>query len=205
MKLDKLASLGLGFGDEARGSQRVFRAALDALSRPGRIVTVEHDAQVPGGAHSASAALMLALLDSDCTLWLSPLLVQSGSAAWLRFHTGCQLVTEPRQAQFAWVACDDAIPALTQLRPGTDEYPDQSATLVLDVGSFNLAGTAQTWTLTGPGIEGETTLAVDGLTTDFAAQWNDNHDRFPRGVDVYLAAANSLVGLPRSTRLTVAA
>jgi alpha-D-ribose 1-methylphosphonate 5-triphosphate synthase subunit PhnH len=114
-------------------------------------------------------------------------------------------VTEPRQAQFAWVACDDAIPELTQLRPGTDEYPDQSATLVLDVGSFNLAGTAQTWTLTGPGIEGETTLAVDGLTTDFAAQWNDNHDRFPRGVDVYLAAANSLVGLPRSTRLTVAA
>ncbi len=197
-----LATLGLGFGDEARGSQRVFRAALDALSRPGRIVTVEHDAQVPGGAQSASAALMLALLDSDCTLWLSPLLVQSGAAAWLRFHTGCQLVTESQQAQFVWVACGDAMPELAQLRPGTDEYPDQSATVVLDVGSFNAAGAAQSWTLKGPGIESETALAVDGLAPDFAAQWSDNHARFPRGIDVYLAAASGLVGLPRSTHLT---
>jgi alpha-D-ribose 1-methylphosphonate 5-triphosphate synthase subunit PhnH len=203
MKLDKLATLGLGFGDEARGSQRVFRAALDALSRPGRIIAVEHDAQVPGAAHSASAALMLALLDSDCTLWLSPLLVQSGAAAWLRFHTGCQLVAEPQQAQFVWVAADDAMPALAQLRPGTDEYPDQSATVVLDVRSFDVAGDAESWTLTGPGIAGETTLAADGLAPDFANQWSDNHARFPRGVDVYLAAATDLVGLPRSTRIHV--
>jgi alpha-D-ribose 1-methylphosphonate 5-triphosphate synthase subunit PhnH len=203
MKLDKLATLGLGFGDEARGSQRVFRAALAALSRPGLIIAVEHNAQVPVGAHSASAALMLALLDSDCTFWLSPMLVQSGAAAWLRFHTGCQLVAEPEQAHFVWVAAGDAMPTLAHLRPGTDEYPDQSATVVLDVHSFDVAGGADVWALTGPGIAGETALAVDGLAPDFTHQWSDNYACFPRGVDVYLAAATNLVGLPRSTRIHV--
>ena len=92
MSTTPLASLGAGFSNEAFGSQAVFRAVLQALSHPGRTVAVEHDAQAPAVGHSASAAVLLALLDSDCTLWLSPKLAASDAGAWLRFHTGCTVV-----------------------------------------------------------------------------------------------------------------
>jgi len=68
MKALDLSSLGAGFAQEASGSQAVFRCALTALSHPGRLVHVPPDAQFPAAGHPASAALLLAMLDSDCTL-----------------------------------------------------------------------------------------------------------------------------------------
>jgi len=202
MSMIPLASLGAGFSNEAIGSQAVFRAVLQALSHPGRTVAVEHDAQTPSAGHAASAAVLLALLDSDCTLWLSPRLAASDAGAWLRFHTGCTLVTDPAQARFVWVAQGDEWPALGSLASGTDIYPDQSATCVVDV----LRATATTtdsegaWHLRGPGIQEVAALQVEGLPDDFETHWAANHAVFPRGVDLLLATADHIVGLPRTAR-----
>ncbi|MFN9727308.1 phosphonate C-P lyase system protein PhnH, partial [Acidovorax sp.] len=119
MNITTLASLGPGFSNEAFGSQAVFRAVLQALSHPGRPVAVSHDADTPAAGHAASAAVLLALLDSDCTLWLSPRLAASDAAAWLRFHTGCTLVADPGDARFVWVGDGDALPQLSSLAQGT--------------------------------------------------------------------------------------
>jgi alpha-D-ribose 1-methylphosphonate 5-triphosphate synthase subunit PhnH len=183
----------------------MFRVALEALSHPGRCITVSHDAEVPQTGHPASAALLLALLDSDCTLWLSPTLANSDAAAWLRFHTGCQLVSHADQAMFAWVAAGDAMPPLASFSQGSDNAPDQSATCVLDMPLLDAmasseSGAAQ-WTLRGPGIQDVNHLSVDGLAIDFLAQWTANHASFPRGVDLFLASAQQLVGLPRTTSI----
>lgn len=197
---DSLSALGAGFSNEALGSQHVFRSVLQALSHPGTPQTVAHDAQVPATGHGAAAAALLALLDSECTLWLSPKLAASQAGTWLRFHTGCELVATPEEARFAWVAAGDAMPALASLQSGSDEYPDQSATCVVDVDlPFGAAETA--WRLTGPGIRDVQTLQVAGLPEDFTRQWADNHAAFPRGVDLLLASATQLVGLPRTTRI----
>ena len=200
-----LSNLGAGFTHEAFGSQAMFRVALDALSHPGRCMTVSHDAQVPQTGHPASAALLLALLDSDCTLWLSPSLADSDAAAWLRFHTGCQLVSHADQAMFAWVAAGDAMPALASFSQGSDNAPDQSATCVLDLPLLdaNAAcdGGAMRWTLKGPGIQDVTHVSVDGLAADFLPQWTANHASFPRGVDLFLASTQQLIGLPRTTSI----
>lgn len=200
MNPQDLSTLGAGFIHEAYGSQQVFRAALEALSHPGRRVDVTHDAQVPRVGHAASAALLLALLDADCCLWLSPSLRDSDAAAWLRFHTGCQLTATPAQAQFAWIAAGDDLPPLDAFAGGSENYPDQSTTCVIDVLSL-AAGGADDWRLSGPGIPGETTLGVQGLPQDFVVQWAANHAAFPRGVDLFLATAQQIVGLPRSTRI----
>lgn len=204
MSMSTLASLGAGFVNEAFGSQAVFRAVLQALSHPGRCVALAHDAQTPAVGHAASAAVLLALLDSDCSLWLSPRLAASDAGTWLRFHTGCTLVSEPGLARFVWVAQGDGLPALQSLVQGSDTYPDQSATCVVDVAYATVAtaGTAGAWRLTGPGIQGGTALQVDGLPDDFEAQWAANHAVFPCGVDVLLGAAGHIVGLPRTTRAT---
>lgn len=196
-----LETMGAGFGDESLGSQQVFRAALQALSHPGRRVPLAHDAEPPAGGHRASAGLLLALLDADGSVWLSPALAAAGAGAWLRFHTGCRLAESAAQAQFLWVAQGDALPALSSLAQGSDAWPEQSATCVIDVAAFDADATAD-WVLTGPGIQTQTALRVQGLPADFAAQWAANHAAFPCGVDVFLATAEALVGLPRTTRIT---
>lgn len=200
-----LSALGAGFSNEALGSQAVFRTALQSMSHPGRCINLNHDAQVPNSGHPASAALLLALLDADCTLWLSPKLAQSDAAVWLHFHTGCRLVDDFTQAQFAWVAAGDTSPALDTFAQGADAFPDQSATCVLDVLALQSSGHDATgWTLTGPGISGCTVLKAEGLAPDFLTQWAANHARFPRGVDVFLTTRQQVASLPRTTHIELA-
>ncbi|MBX9836566.1 MAG: phosphonate C-P lyase system protein PhnH [Burkholderiaceae bacterium] len=187
-----------GFGDQAQGSQRIFRAALGALSHPGQIQQVHSNAQIPAGVYVATANVLLALLDQDCTLWLSPSLATHAVAAYLRFHTGCQLVDSPATAQFVLAASGAELPALGTLTPGTEYEPEFGATCIVQVEALNdNAG----WTLRGPGIRDTQCLAVQGLPSDFVAQWAACQAHFPQGVDVLLSAGDRLAGLPRTTRI----
>ena len=199
-----LTALAAGFSNESLGSQAVFRAVLQALSHPGRWVEVPHDAQHPTVGSAAGAAALLALLDSDCAVWLSPALLAGGAGQWLRFHTGCALVADAAAARFVWLAYGDQMPPLATLAQGSDIYPDQSATCVIDVQGIRSPAdaTATGWTLRGPGIQGATTLQVQGLPSDFEHQWAANQAVFPCGVDVLLCAGHQVVGLPRTTHLS---
>jgi alpha-D-ribose 1-methylphosphonate 5-triphosphate synthase subunit PhnH len=205
MNAQSMQSMVAGFDSEAFGSQAVFRVALQALSHPGQILTMPTDAQLPQSGHGAAALLLLGLLDADTTVWMSESLAQSDAAAWLRFHTGCLCVSDPHEAQFLWLAQgqdqgqDPNWPSLAQLRQGSDAYPDQSATCVIEV--QGLQPNASGWVLQGPGIATQQALRVQGLTADFQAQWADNHGRFPQGVDVFLTTPTQVVGLPRTTRI----
>jgi alpha-D-ribose 1-methylphosphonate 5-triphosphate synthase subunit PhnH len=201
MKQEELQKVVPGFHDPVAGSQAVFRCALQALSLPGRALEVPPVAQGPNRGHGAAARLLLALLDSDCSLWLSPSLEASDARAWLRFHTGCRCVDDPSQADFLWLASGDDWPRLEVMDGGSDEYPDQSATCVMEVDRL-IGGPGGQWVLEGPGIDGRLGVSVQGLPSDFEDQWRDNHAAFPRGVDVFLATPTQLMGLPRSTRLS---
>jgi alpha-D-ribose 1-methylphosphonate 5-triphosphate synthase subunit PhnH len=142
---------------------------------------------------------LLGLLDADTRLWLSPTLAKSDAAPWLRFHTGCQIVTDANDAHFVWLGLGDEMPSLNSLRLGSEAYPDQSATCVIETLALqaDLAG----WTLQGPGIQVQRQLQVTGLTPGFTEQWQHNHASFPRGVDVFLTTPSHIVGLPRTTRI----
>lgn len=200
MKADDLQQVRPGFHDPSLGSQAVFRAALEALSHPGRVIDMPDVSERPRHGHGAAALLLQALVDNDCAVWLSPSLAASDAAAWLRFHTGCRWADAPADARFLWVAEGDALPALDTLDAGTDEYPDQSATCVIELQALGTPG-ADGLMLTGPGIATEQALCATGLPGDFAHQWDANHRRFPRGVDLFLASATAIAGLPRTTRM----
>jgi alpha-D-ribose 1-methylphosphonate 5-triphosphate synthase subunit PhnH len=189
-------AVGAGFGDAALASQRVFRGALEALSRPGRIVQVPSDAEPPAGLQPAAAALALTLLDQDTRLWLDgPGAAQA--AAFLRFHTGCPITRNAGEADFVLLPAL-LLPPLETFACGSDEYPNRSATLLLQVDSLD-AG--EGWRLSGPGIRGAARLRVGGLAAGFAAQWARNARRFPCGVDVFFACGERLCALPRTTRI----
>lgn len=192
-----LAGIAPGFADATLESQAVFRRGLAGLAHPGTLQECVDVPAPPQGVHPAANALLLALLDQDCRLWLSASL--SGAVAgYLRFHTGCVLVGEPGHADFALVAAPAELPPLGSFDIGSDEFPDRSATVIVQVGALSAGGP---WRLWGPGIRGEARLQAAGLGADFLAQWKHNAAAFPCGVDLFLASGNLLCGLPRTTRI----
>jgi alpha-D-ribose 1-methylphosphonate 5-triphosphate synthase subunit PhnH len=183
------------FDAQALGAQATFRALLDALSRPGTARTLGPDLPAPPpGMGAGLYAAILALADFETTVWLAPEFAET--APDLRFQVGARLVDAPADAAFALAADGTALPPLAVFAQGDDAYPDRSTTLLAEVGTLRTAGG---WRLTGPGIADEARLEAAGLPADFIAQWAENHARFPRGVDLFLFAGATVVGLPRTT------
>jgi alpha-D-ribose 1-methylphosphonate 5-triphosphate synthase subunit PhnH len=187
-----------GLADPVLDSQRIFRQLLDAMSSPGRVVTLASAEPPLPPLNAASLAICLTLVDLDTPIWLDAAARTAEVMAHLRFHCGCRIVEEPGQARFAVVVDAMAMPALDRFDAGTDEYPDRSATVIVQTRALT-AGAGRR--LTGPGIESEAWLDADGLAAGFWPDLRANRDRFPRGVDVLLTAGASVAALPRTTRV----
>ncbi|MEW9807056.1 phosphonate C-P lyase system protein PhnH [Mesorhizobium marinum] len=188
-----------GFADPVFDAQAVFRAVMDAMARPGSIRVAAADTRPPPPLSAVAAAVALTFCDSDTPLWLDPALKQARAvASWLGFHTGAPLADNPTDAHFALVADPAGLIALDNFAQGTQDYPDRSTTLILQVPSLS-AG--EPLVLNGPGIDGSATLAPAVLPRHFIEQWTQNRDRFPRGVDLILAAPEGIACLPRTTRI----
>ena len=201
-----LKDIGRGFSNPTLCSQAVFRQSLVALSLPGQPQTLDLNLsnpamQVPENAHAAAAALLLALLDQDCKVWLSDGFASSHAAAWLRFHTGCTLVTNSIEADFVWIAHAHELPAFENLAQGNAQYPELSATCVVQVQDFDTAPTADAWTLSGPGVKETGYLKLVGLTDNFVSARRNSQVHAPCGIDLFFTHNDSLIGLPRSTQV----
>jgi alpha-D-ribose 1-methylphosphonate 5-triphosphate synthase subunit PhnH len=193
------ASIGPGFEDAVADAQSVFRAAMDAMARPGRRHVVRPGLEPPRPLTAPAASIILALCDFETAVWLDPLLAaEAGVAEFLRFHSGARLVAAPSEATYAVIGDPSRMPPLAAFAQGTAEYPDRSATLILQVTELREAG----WRLEGPGIPGHAHFSAAPLPADFAAQAAANRERFPCGVDLFFTAGAEIAALPRSTRLT---
>jgi alpha-D-ribose 1-methylphosphonate 5-triphosphate synthase subunit PhnH len=184
-----------GFADPVLSAQSTFRAILDAMSRPGTIHMGGQGLTPPAPLMPASAACLLTLVDAETSLWLDDGL--AAARDWIGFHCGAPAA--PQEAAGFVLAL--ALPDLTALGAGSDDGPQDGATVILQVASLR---SGQRHTLSGPGIKVAATLDVAGLPDDFVSTWAENHARFPRGVDLILCAGDELVALPRSVRITTA-
>ena len=187
------------FADPVFAAQSVFRHLMDGFARPGTIKRLEATNTPPAPLASAAGAVALTLCDHDTPVWLTPTLAKSAAPQWIAFHTGAQVTSSKTDARFAFIEKGAAFPGFDQFSLGTQEYPDRSTTLVIEVEA--LTG-GQVLTAKGPGIKDETDIAVKGLPDVFLEFWNANRAVFPRGVDLVLTAGDKLVCLPRTTRLS---
>jgi alpha-D-ribose 1-methylphosphonate 5-triphosphate synthase subunit PhnH len=194
-----LDGVGGAFTEPVFGAQTTFRRIMDAMARPGTVQRLA-DLPVPPAPLSASAgAVALTLCDHDTPVWLdTALTVSEPVASWLGFHTGAPIVRTPADAHFVFCANPAELIALENFAQGSQEYPDRSATIVLQVADFEQG---EMLSLRGPGIKDETGIAPHPLPRHFVEQWKQNRARFPRGVDVILAGPNAVAGLPRSVRV----
>jgi alpha-D-ribose 1-methylphosphonate 5-triphosphate synthase subunit PhnH len=186
-----------GVGSAVFAAQSVFRKVMDATARPGSIHTVATVSGAPAALAPASAAIALTLFDHDTPVWLDALLQSSDEvAAWLRFQTGCPIVADPAQSAFALVSDAAAAPAFESFAAGTQDYPDRSTTLILQVTTLS---SGPELSLSGPGIRGTASLCAASLPGEFLERQAANRALFPRGVDLLLVAGHELAALPRTT------
>jgi alpha-D-ribose 1-methylphosphonate 5-triphosphate synthase subunit PhnH len=193
------AELPSGFADKVLSAQTTFRSVMDAMARPGSVHCIASASGTPPGVMRGTAAIALTLFDHDTPLWLDSRMAEAPEVEkWLKFHTGAPVVSDPSICSFALIGNAAELPALDRFSFGSNEYPDRSTTLILQVESLR-EGLA--FELSGPGIEGSTVLQAMIEPLDLFARLAINATLFPRGIDVVLVADDAVVAIPRTTRL----
>ena len=182
-------SLEGGFADPAVSAAFAFRSVLDALARPGVINTLE-GATAPAPMSPSAATVLATLCDPDTPVYLAGDLDVADIRAWIAFHTGAPL-TGPEHCRFAVGAWDDLLP-LQRYSIGSPEYPDRSATLIVEMAEITANGAR----LTGPGIQTEAALSLPDR-----AAFQNNAKAFPLGLDFLFTSGTQVAGLPRTTRV----
>ncbi|HXW27159.1 MAG TPA: phosphonate C-P lyase system protein PhnH [Xanthobacteraceae bacterium] len=192
-----MSAVAAGFAEPVLAAQSTFRTVMDAMARPGTVRRLPGIA-APTPLSPTAAAIALTLLDYETPFWLdAPLSAAPEVARWIAFHTGAPRTDDPPTAAFAFVADSVAAPPFETFALGSAEYPDRSTTLVLQVEHL---AEGDGLILRGPGIAGSCRLAASPLPADMLDRLADNRARFPRGVDIVLAAADAVAALPRSVR-----
>ncbi|MEL6478420.1 MAG: phosphonate C-P lyase system protein PhnH [Pseudomonadota bacterium] len=180
-------SLSGGFKDTPIDAAQAFRTLLQAMARPGLILGLRGSAPPDPLSISAGTAL-LTLCDPTTPVHLAGDCDTQPLRDWIGFHTGAPIST-PEHADFAVGSWADLQP-LSAYRIGQPDYPDRSATLLVECAALSAEGAI----LTGPGIETSAQFALPEL-----AAFQANRARYPLGLDFYFTAGDRIAGLPRTT------
>jgi alpha-D-ribose 1-methylphosphonate 5-triphosphate synthase subunit PhnH len=195
-----IAELPAGFADKVLSAQSTFRSVMDAMARPGTVQQVMASAGTPGPMMLGAAAIALTLFDHDTPVWLDARMSESSEVAkWLKFHSGAPVLDDPSVCHFALIGNGNALPDLSRFSFGTNEYPDRSTTLILQVDSLKHGSAFE---LRGPGIDGSAILRAMIEPVDLFKRLTVNETLFPRGIDVVLVSADTIVAIPRTTRVS---
>lgn len=179
-------ALSGGFAEAPIEAARAFRAVMQAMARPGRIERVA-GALPPAPMSVAAGVAVLVLCDAGTPVHLAGALDCRAVRDWIAFHTGAPVVGRD-EAMFALGHWEALLP-LEGYPAGVPEFPDRSATLIVEMARLEAAGAR----LTGPGIRGAAALSLPEGTA-----FRDNAARFPLGLDFLFCCGDRLAALPRS-------
>jgi alpha-D-ribose 1-methylphosphonate 5-triphosphate synthase subunit PhnH len=196
-----VAEMPTGFADKVLSAQSTFRSVMDAMARPGTVQRIVAASGVPAPMMRATASIALTLFDHDTPIWLDLRMSETSEVTkWLKFHTSAPVIADSSICSFALVGEPDRLPALDRFAFGSNEYPDRSTTLILQVESLTRGLALE---LRGPGIDGAAVLQARVQPRDLFERLAINAALFPRGIDVVLVADDAIVAIPRTTRLVV--
>ena len=182
------ASLSGGFSDPPHQSAVAFRGIMQAMARPGTICDVDGGV-APAPLSIAAGTILLTLCDPDTGVHLTGPFDTQSVRDWITFQTGAPLVPA-EDAQFVvghWADID-----LDRLAIGTPEYPDRSATVLVEMAELRADGAS----LTGPGIQTSARLNLPD-----ADAFQRNWALFPLGLDFMFTCGAHMAALPRSTKV----
>jgi alpha-D-ribose 1-methylphosphonate 5-triphosphate synthase subunit PhnH len=180
-----------GFANVPIDASHAFRAIMTAMARPGEIGAVR-GAKPPAPLSVAAGVVLLTLCDPETPLYLAPGFDTAELRDWITFHTGAPFVG-PKAAMFALGEWEDL--PLTEFSRGTAEYPDRSATLIVEMAELSSTGAI----LRGPGIERRGRFMLPDVEV-----FQDNARLFPLGLDFIFTSGERLAALPRTTKVSAA-
>lgn len=178
-----------GFDAPPVQAAHAFRAIMEAMARPGSIYGVS-GARPPAPLSAAAGVALLTLADGTTPLHLAGAADCEAVRDWVAFHIGAPLCAAP-EAAFA-LGTWQALQPVSRFRIGQPDYPDRSATLIVEVDRLVNHGP----TLIGPGIE-----TAQWLCLPDTAAFHANRALFPMGFDCLFTCGARLAALPRSTRV----
>jgi len=197
---DDVQNIRVALPDSSSSGRQLVRQRDTVLWRPGTIVELDAAHEVPDGLCDATVAVASALFDQDTPVWLSATADCKAVRKYLRYHTGCALVTETTLSDFAIIARLGELPSFGEFFCGTRQYPERATKLIVQVEGLEADGP---WRLKGSGIPSGQRLGARGLGETFLSQWERNTRLSPRGIDVFLAFGRRLCVLPRTTRIEI--
>jgi alpha-D-ribose 1-methylphosphonate 5-triphosphate synthase subunit PhnH len=179
-----------GFVHPAIDAAHAFRAVMEAMARPGTIRTLT-GAMPPAPLSVAAGVALLTLCDTETPLYLTGESDCEAVRRWVAFHTGAPLA-DPSGCVFA-LGTWDALTPLSAYPIGTSEYPDRSATLIVECAGLAPHGAK----LNGPGIRDAAALSLPEIDA-----FQHNASLFPLGLDFFFTSGTSIAALPRSTKVS---
>lgn len=168
-------------------AHQTFIALMWALTQPGQIqIWTEEAVTAQGG----FLAIGQALLDLE-TSFYTP---DTALADELARTTARPYPASTARYHFYPSLSAANLEDVTLASAGTMLYPDQSATLIIGC----TLGQGASYRLTGPGIQDETIVQMDGLPSQF---WTLRQEtlNYPLGWDIFLVDRENVMGLPRTT------
>lgn len=185
-------------------SLAVFRAVLEAISRPGKVV------DLPAGVATSvppAAIPALALADLDVSVGTLEAGDESAWATSIRSVTGCRLTSAADSDVVVAIRPPTAV-EVESLRIGMAHAPERGARLFVHCEAITEGSTdaGSTIRVDGPGASAGRTITITGVDADVFRALAAANRAFPAGVDTWLVASDRrMVGIPRSSRIDVLA
>ncbi|WP_327051611.1 phosphonate C-P lyase system protein PhnH [Halomicrococcus gelatinilyticus] len=194
--------------DPVADTRETFRALVDATSRPGAVertpvapahhavaaTLVDHEVTIRGGDERLRAALDRESRRSDAAFEEADVVFVDGDTDGRVVDAKRGSLKEPSDGATVVYRVDDLVApddlsASDEPTDCVDTTDESTDVLVLS--------------LSGPGVPGSRRVGVRGLPAAEVDAIAEAQSTYPRGVDVYLTAADRLVSLPRSVDVDV--
>jgi alpha-D-ribose 1-methylphosphonate 5-triphosphate synthase subunit PhnH len=170
----------------------VYRAVLEAMSRPG---AVRH---LPAGPRPPLLMLLEALLDHEVSVHVAG---EEDLEREIRWRTGSRPAAAA-EADFAIFPAGSSGGGVRALKRGTLEFPDRAATAVYRVRRVSPDGGEAV--LRGPGIRDRCAPRLEGLAPSELPLLAEVNREYPLGVDAaFVDEGGGVLCIPRSTRIEV--
>ncbi|MEW7009259.1 phosphonate C-P lyase system protein PhnH [Lentilitoribacter sp. EG35] len=182
-------SLEGGFVDAPVESAQAFRKIMNVMARPGLIEDLAVAAP-PQPLSPAMGTLLLTLCDGQTSIFLAGEYDSAAVREWITFHCNAQFA-DAATCMFAIGNWSSLLP-IDQYSIGTSQYPDRSATLIVEMDELTSHGQE----LSGPGIE-----TVKHLSLPDTDAFQKNALLFPLGLDFYFTCGAKIAALPRTAKV----
>jgi alpha-D-ribose 1-methylphosphonate 5-triphosphate synthase subunit PhnH len=186
------------FFEEVFDAQEQFRIVLDAMAHPGIIYNLkDFDFEAPLYISNASAVIAFALLNADTSFHATG---DFHISQYIALNTGAIEETYEK-ADFVFIKGSENAEVLFKLKHGNLSYPEDSATLLIDVDEISNSYFEKSIQIIfrGPGVEFENRGFFGGLNIEILETVKEINFEFPLGIDlIFCDKNNQIVGLPRS-------